>query len=200
MSHPSDKVAARAEAQRTRILDASKECFVADGFHAATMATIAERAGVSAGLIYRYFASKQAIVLAIIERELREARLRIGHLHGAVDLVQGLVDTFADFRSREPEVMSAALYLEMSAAATRDPEIAAAIRHADHLTRGDFQAWLERPVAEGGRGLAAADAATRALVVQLLVSGLAVRAAREPDIDPEALRGALAPVIGRRVG
>lgn len=200
MSRPGDKVAARAQAQRARILDASKQCFIADGFHAATMATIAERAGVSAGLIYRYFASKQAIVLAIIERELGEARARIGQLHGAADLVQGLADTFADFRSREPEVMSAALYLEMSAAATRDAEIAAAIRHADQLTRGDFQAWLERPVAEGGRGLAAADAATRALVVQLLVSGLAVRAAREPDIDAEALRGALAPVLGRLVG
>ena len=37
---PSDKAAARAEAQRERILEAAQQCFIADGFHAATMATI----------------------------------------------------------------------------------------------------------------------------------------------------------------
>jgi AcrR family transcriptional regulator len=195
VSLPRDRLAARAEQQRSRILDAAKEGFVADGFSAATVATIAERAGVSAGLIYRYFESKQAIVLAIIERELAHARERIGKLHGSVDLVEGLLQTFADFRACEPEVMSGALYLEMSAAATRDPEIAAAIRHADRLTRGDFQAWLERPVGEGGRGMAREQAAVRATVVQLAVAGLAVRAAREPDMDLESLRAALVEVL-----
>lgn len=195
MSRPADKAAAHAEAQRTRILDAAKHCFIADGFHAATMATIAERAGISTGLTYRYFESKEAIVLAIIERELVQARERIGKLHGSIDLVEGLVETFADFRSREPEIMSGALYLEMSAAATRDAEVAAAIRHADQLTRGDFQAWLERPVAEGGRGLPREQAALRATLVQLLVAGLAVRAAREPDADAAALRAALQHVL-----
>ena len=195
MSRPADKAAAHAEAQRTRILDAAKHCFIADGFHAATMATIAERAGISTGLTYRYFESKEAIVLAIIERELVQARERIGKLHGSIDLVEGLVETFADFRSREPEIMSGALYLEMSAAATRDAEVAAAIRHADQLTRGDFQAWLERPVAEGGRGLPREEAALRATLVQLLVAGLAVRAAREPDADASALRAALQHVL-----
>lgn len=195
MSRPADKAAAHAEAQRTRILDAAKQCFIADGFHAATMATIAARAGISTGLTYRYFESKEAIVLAIIERELVQARERIGKLHGSIDLVEGLVETFADFRSREPEIMSGALYLEMSAAATRDAEVAAAIRHADQLTRGDFQAWLERPVAEGGRGLPREEAALRATLVQLLVAGLAVRAAREPDADASALRAALQHVL-----
>ena len=40
------------------------------GFHAASMAHIAQTADMSAGLIYRYFASKAAIVKAIIERHL----------------------------------------------------------------------------------------------------------------------------------
>ena len=62
------RAAARADLQRARILDAAQRCFVESGFHAATMAKIAETAGMSAGLIYRYFESKNAIVLAIIER------------------------------------------------------------------------------------------------------------------------------------
>jgi len=58
----------RASAQRDRILAAAKQCFIEHGFHAASMASIAEAADISAGLIYRYFDNKNAIILAIIER------------------------------------------------------------------------------------------------------------------------------------
>lgn len=191
MSRPGEKAAVRAEAQRARILDAAKAGFITDGFHAATMATIAERAGMSAGLIYRYFESKEAIVLALIERELEVARDRIAKLRGTRSLTEGLVGKFADMASGDPESWNAALFLEISAEATRTPEVAQAVAHADRLTRADFQAWLELPVAEGGRGLAPADAATRALLLQVVFSGMAVRAAREPALDRELLRRAL---------
>ena len=64
----------RAEAQRERILCAAQRCFIEYGFHAASMASIAETAQMSAGLMYRYFENKSAIVLAIIERQLQEGR------------------------------------------------------------------------------------------------------------------------------
>lgn len=51
----------RAEKQRQRILAAARRCFVERGFHAASMATIADTAEMSQGLIYRYFESKNAI-------------------------------------------------------------------------------------------------------------------------------------------
>ncbi len=53
----------RAEAQRDRILCAALKCFIEHGFHAASMANIAETAQMSAGLMYRYFDNKNAIVL-----------------------------------------------------------------------------------------------------------------------------------------
>ena len=59
-------VATRAARQRERILEAAEKCFIESGFHAASMAHIADTAGISAGLIYRYFESKSAIVRAII--------------------------------------------------------------------------------------------------------------------------------------
>lgn len=186
------KVAGHAEAQCTRILDAAQKCFVDQGFHAASMASIAETAGISAGLIYRYFDSKDAIVLAIIERELHERRARIAELHTPLDLAARLVDTFRELRSGAPQSFNAALYLEMSAEATRVPGIATAIKAADKLTRGDFQAWLARKPAEGGLGLDRKEAEARALLMQLLVEGMAVRAAREPGLEPARLRHALA--------
>ena len=45
----SGKAEARIGAQRERILTAAQECFIGHGFHAASMASIAETAGMSAG-------------------------------------------------------------------------------------------------------------------------------------------------------
>ena len=188
---PGDKAAARAEAQRGRILDAAQTSFIDGGFHAATMATIAQRAGVSAGLIYRYFENKEAIVLAIIERELQRRRARIATLSAATDLVEGFVATFAEMHSGSAEAANAVLFLEMSAEGTRVPRIAQALEAADRRARQDLEAIFARDSSRGGMGLAPERAASAALLIQLLFEGLAVRATREPGLDPERLRRAL---------
>jgi AcrR family transcriptional regulator len=52
-------------AQRQRILDAARRCFVRDGFHTTSMQDILTEAGLSAGGVYLYFKSKEEIVEAI---------------------------------------------------------------------------------------------------------------------------------------
>jgi len=52
-------------AQRQRILDAARRCFVRDGFHTTSMHEILAEAGLSAGAVYLYFKSKEEIVEAI---------------------------------------------------------------------------------------------------------------------------------------
>src|SRR5690349_14404310 len=52
---------AHVEARRTSILEAAHTVFARRGIKSATMAEIAETAGVSAGAIYRYFDSKEAL-------------------------------------------------------------------------------------------------------------------------------------------
>jgi AcrR family transcriptional regulator len=192
---PGPKAAVRAEAQRGRILDAAQKCFIDQGFHAAAMASIAATAGMSAGLIYRYFESKDAIVLAIIERELESKRARIAQLGASADLTDAFVQVFRQWQARDPRVMSAALLLEMSAEAARVPRIAAALRRSDDLGRADFLEWLQRSPGSGGLGLPSALAPSRAIMLQCLFEGLAVRATRAPDLDPETLREALRPLI-----
>jgi AcrR family transcriptional regulator len=187
----------RAEAQRDRILCAALKCFIEHGFHAASMASIADAAQMSAGLMYRYFANKNAIVLAIIERQLEEKRCVIRQLHSSTDIAARLLETFEQWRARDPHVMSAALFLEMSAEATRNPQIAGALRSADTLTRADFQTWLSRSRNEGGMGLPEDVAASRALLLQCVVEGLALRAVREPDLDPDRLQSTLDDLFAR---
>lgn len=194
---PSPKATAHAQSQRERILDAAQRCFIEQGFHAGTMAHIARTAGMSAGLIYRYFENKDAVVLAIIDRELQRRRGRIAKLHASDDLAAALIEAFQDLQSREPGMVNAALFLEMTAEATRVPRIAAALEAADRLTRQDFQAWLARDRSQGGLGLSPDRAETSALLMQIVVEGLAVRSAREPGLDCARLRQALAPIVQR---
>lgn len=59
------KVVARLEANRTRILDAARALVFAGGFQAASMAAVAAKAGVATGTLYRYFASREALLLDV---------------------------------------------------------------------------------------------------------------------------------------
>jgi AcrR family transcriptional regulator len=187
----------RAEAQRERILCAAQKCFIEHGFHAASMANIAETARMSAGLMYRYFENKNAIVLAIIERQLHEGRDQIARLHSSSELAAELLDVFSRWQARDPSVMNAALFLEMSAEATRDPQIAAALRASDELILADLQSWMNRSREDGGLGLPPETVATRAYLLQCLIKGLTVSAVRQPDVDRRILKDAIDKLVDR---
>lgn len=68
------------EARRNQILDAAWDCFARRGYHQSTMQDVANAAGISAGAIYRYFASKEAVLKGINERQTERYK----------DLMQGV--------------------------------------------------------------------------------------------------------------
>jgi AcrR family transcriptional regulator len=180
----------RARAQRERILRAARRCFAEHGFHAASMADIASTAEMSPGLIYRYFDSKSAIVRAIIDRQMEEAREMLDRLSSSDDLVSAILDHFERWSRPGSEEMSAALFLEMAAEATRDPEIAAATQHADRAIRARLQDALMR-TAPAGTAADPEAASRRALALQCVIEGLLVRAVRQPDLDRRTLKACL---------
>ncbi len=57
--------------KRSEIIRAAIELIAQHGYHGAPMAMIAERAGVGAGTIYRYFENKD-VLIAELYRELEE--------------------------------------------------------------------------------------------------------------------------------
>ena len=57
--------------KRDEIMKAALELIAEHGFHGAPMAMIAEKAGVAAGTIYRYFESKDVLITEL-HRELEE--------------------------------------------------------------------------------------------------------------------------------
>lgn len=79
------------EATRSKLLDAAIAVLAERGYHAARVDDIVERAGVSHGTFYLYFANKDATVLALAERCASE-------LGG---LVAGLGDVSSDAAGRK---------------------------------------------------------------------------------------------------
>jgi AcrR family transcriptional regulator len=186
-----DGLSERAREKRERILAAAKACFVEKGFHGAGMAAVAERAGISPGLIYRYFKSKSEIVRAIIDLQLERAGEVLDGLDSAEDLVDAMAEAFSQWAGSGCEGLNAALFLEMTAEATRDDEIGAAVRAADRAVRERVEEALRRGMQAAGVAPDDATVRRRAVVFMTLVHGLAIRAVREPDLPPEVLRAAL---------
>lgn len=58
------------ETRRQQILDAAIACFARKGFHQTTMEDIGDEAGLSPGVAYRYFESKDDIIVATVQGSL----------------------------------------------------------------------------------------------------------------------------------
>ncbi len=61
------------DARRTQLLGAALDVFVENGYHAAAMDEIAERAGVSKPVLYQHFPGKLDLYLALLDSSCEEA-------------------------------------------------------------------------------------------------------------------------------
>jgi AcrR family transcriptional regulator len=96
--------------KREAVLDAMLEAVAECGFHGASMSLVAERGGVGAGTIYRYFEGKDALITAcyreledrffeVLMEKYPEGRpVRERFLHTATALVHYFVDHPRDLR------------------------------------------------------------------------------------------------------
>jgi AcrR family transcriptional regulator len=60
------------EVKRRQILDAAIECFANAGYHAVSISDLAKHAGISKGLMYNYFCSKEELVKTIFWEVMNE--------------------------------------------------------------------------------------------------------------------------------
>lgn len=187
---------AHCQAQGQRILCAAGQCFVESGFHAASMASIAQTAGVSTGLIYRYFKNKHAIILAIIDQHLSEVQSDISALQAEAEvIIDRIAARFQIWQSDQWMRLSPGLFQEIAALATRDPQVADALRAADQAIRTEFSAWLTRAWRQAGCELSEAEVTERAFLFQCCVDGLVLRFIKQPDTDLLLLKRSLRPLL-----
>jgi hypothetical protein len=112
------------------------------------------------------------------------------------DVLEAILAAFARWRGEGDPDVHAALFLEITAEATRDVEIAAAVRKANEVMRGALTDLLRRYARSSGIRWDAASLRGRVQVLQCLVEGLAVRSIREPELDRATLKAALEQCIG----
>jgi AcrR family transcriptional regulator len=95
---------------RERLLQAAQELIEQGGYGTASVAAIAQRAGVAAGTLYRHFESKQELFVevfrSVCEREERAMRAASTALagEGAADRLEEVLATFAERALRNPRL------------------------------------------------------------------------------------------------
>ncbi len=114
--------AAFVDIRSTEILLAAKLAFAEKGFDGASMQDLARAAGMSAGNFYRYFPSKNAIVAAMIARDLTDLQSDFEIIQTSGDPTAALLEKFR-FRIDNLEECDGPLWAEIDAAALRNPEI-----------------------------------------------------------------------------
>jgi AcrR family transcriptional regulator len=94
-------------ARRKQLLAAAQEVFVAQGYHAAAMDDIAERAGVSKPVLYQHFPGKLELYLALLDTHCDAL---VAGVQGAMaltvdnkDRVAGAMKAYFDFIDHESE-------------------------------------------------------------------------------------------------
>ncbi|GLX98993.1 TetR/AcrR family transcriptional regulator [Herbidospora galbida] len=94
-------------ARRRQLLSAAQEVFVENGYHAAAMDEIAERAGVSKPVLYQHFPGKLELYLALLDVHVDDMVSRCKEaLASTTDnkqRVQAAIGAFFDFVSSQGE-------------------------------------------------------------------------------------------------
>lgn len=177
------------EDRRARIVAAAERAFVRNGFHATTMQHVADEAGMSAGNLYRYFPSKEALVEGLCCSDQAERSDVFAQMTLGGDIPAAIAATLREhLLTRPPE--KARMIIEIWTEATRNPRIAEITRALDDDVRSGLERILDAAKAAGSVA-PSVDSRFAASVIFTLVGGLFKRMALERGFDAE-VEGAMA--------
>ena len=181
--------AAHAEAMREKILEGGRRAFIAGGFRGTSVPSIAAEAGVSVGLIYRYFPSKEELFLELcIGGTPAELEELAEHLVPFDDPVERLTVAIGSYFDALLDAIGAPLVLQALAAAPADDRIRAALRRRGDDLRGFAAAFARDSVARGELP-PDADVEEIAAFTTMLLDGALVAVAEQGDhLDRDVVR------------
>jgi TetR/AcrR family transcriptional repressor of uid operon len=114
--------------RKTQILDAAILCFARSGFHLTSMHDISAEAGISVGLIYRYFQNKEAVISAMADRHKKEIHDVLERARLAPTLFESLEILFTAHCCENSPKVHSAFVVDLYAEASRNPQIADLVR------------------------------------------------------------------------
>jgi AcrR family transcriptional regulator len=147
-----DEVSGKRGRTRARLIEAAAELFAEQGFHGATLADVAGRAGMTTGAIYGNFKSKEELFLAMLDERFAH---RIGEIerviagHGSTsEKAQRAGDEVTQMMSADPEWER--LFFEFSAYAARNEDFREELMTRYQWMRDRIATALETRAAEFG--------------------------------------------------
>src|SRR2546421_2537092 len=111
LAHKRKRVLKSPEDRRLEILDAAMRIFSTKGVSKATVADIAEAAGVAKGTVYLYFGSKEHLLLALRDRFTDELLEHVSDLLSRVGqddwwaLADTTIESMCDFMLQKEDLM-----------------------------------------------------------------------------------------------
>jgi AcrR family transcriptional regulator len=183
----------RGRRRREAVLDAAEQLFLARGYLGTSMDELGAAAGITGPGLYRHFASKDALLMAVLDRiwaDLKPALVRAGELppDAALDV---LLTAHLDLAAGQP----GALVLLIRELRHLPGDYRA---RADRNHRRYVDAWVDALVGCGPAVLSRDDARTVALAVHGLIDAAVLRggpagvaADERRDLLERLARGAL---------
>src|SRR5689334_4194142 len=114
--------------RRSQILEAALVCFAKRGFHQTSMHDISSEAGISVGLIYRYFENKEAVISAMADRHKKEIGEVLERARQAPTLLESLEILFTAHCCEDAPQVVSAFVVDLYAEASRNPQVADLVR------------------------------------------------------------------------
>ncbi|MBP1204063.1 AcrR family transcriptional regulator [Duganella sp. 1411] len=177
----------RAQNRRNQVLEAAAVCFARSGFHGASMSEISKQAGMSAGHIYNYFDSKDAIIMAIVERESEYVTGLLRDLQTRDDPLQAMIDDARRHIDESLDPQPWHVPLEMYAEASRNPVIAAQLRVHEESSRTQLRELVKQ--GRERRNLPVDDVMLDGRIDTIIsyFQGLQIRALHRPEMNRDSL-------------
>jgi AcrR family transcriptional regulator len=173
-----ENVVRKLSARRAAILAAAVALASESGMGSVQIAPVAERAGIAAGTVYRYFPSKTALVTALVEAQSAAEIAALGRAAGAAPgPLSALCASIATFAGRALAQRRLAFAL---IAEPVEPEIEAARVSYRRALAGAFETRIRAALA-GGHLPDQDAAAAAAALVGALIEGLIGPLAATPE-------------------
>lgn len=180
--------------RRTRILDAAEACFARAGFHRTTMQDICREARISAGALYVYFGSKEALIEGLVDRDRADILQKFELLPLTGDFSDGLAAVLraciveaTDDKSR--------LFVEINAEASRNPAVAAIVGRCDEAIRASLEELIGRAI-EDNRIAPVLSARELSALMMVVADGLFFRKGVSRGFDCAALAPHVIAMLG----
>ncbi len=165
--------------RRTQILEAAEHAFARHGFRGATMQIVAAEARMSAGNLYRYFSSKEALVSGLAERDQAALAEDFGRLEASEDPLAAMATLLRKHLVEGP-VASCRLALEIWAEAGRNPDVARICQAIEEDVQARLLSLVDAPSRRAG-----VEPEFTVRVLFTVTAGLFKRRATDPRFDGE---------------